>query len=52
MFILQAEKVAAKMIAERRMTGTIDQIDGVVYFKSEHLKAGSQYNTTHAMPGV
>ena len=33
--IIQAEKVAAGMIAERRMSGSIDQIDGVVYFKSK-----------------
>ena len=32
---VQAEKVTARMIAERRMNGTIDQIDGVVYFKSK-----------------
>lgn len=36
MFVfVQAEKVAARMIAEKRMSGFIDQIDGVVYFKSE-----------------
>ena len=36
--ISQAEKVAAGMIAERRMSGSIDQIDGVVYFKSKFYK--------------
>ena len=29
--------MAARMIAERRMNGTIDQIDGVVYFKSKQV---------------
>ena len=29
--------MAARMIAETRMGGTIDQIDGVVYFKSKPL---------------
>ena len=32
---MQAEKVAARMIAEERMHGSIDQIDGVVYFQSK-----------------
>ena len=36
------------MIAERRMTGTIDQIDGVVYFKSEHLRL--VHNTIQHVP--
>lgn len=39
MTLAQAEKVAARMIAEKRMGGTIDQIDGVVYFKSKHVAA-------------
>ena len=36
---LQAEKVAAGMIAERRMEGSIDQIEGIVYFKSQWMWA-------------
>lgn len=31
----RAEKVAARMIGEKRMSGSIDQIDGVVYFKKQ-----------------
>ena len=31
----QAEKIAAKMISEGRMDGSIDQIASVVYFKRE-----------------
>ena len=31
--------MAAGMIAERRMIGSIDQIDGVVYFKSKFEEA-------------
>ena len=27
--------MAARMIAEHRMSGSIDQIDGIVYFKSK-----------------
>lgn len=33
----QAEKVAARMIAEKRMSGTIDQIDAIVYFKKQEM---------------
>ena len=33
----QAEKVAARMISENRMSGTIDQIDGIVYFKKQEM---------------
>ena len=42
--LLQAEKVAARMIAEERMHGSIDQIDGVVYFKS---KLACKWSTMH-----
>lgn len=31
----RAEKTAAKMISEERMPGSIDQIDGVIYFENE-----------------
>jgi len=33
---LRAEKVAAAMISEERMSGTIDQIDGFIYFYNEN----------------
>ena len=33
----QAEKVAARMISEGRMSGTIDQIDAFVYFKKPEV---------------
>ena len=33
----KAEKVAARMIAEERMSGTIDQIDGIVFFQSRSM---------------
>ena len=33
----KAEKVAARMIAEKRMNGSIDQIDGTVYFKKPEV---------------
>ena len=36
------------MIAEERMHGTIDQIDGVVYFKSEcHCSLSYNYTPLH-----
>ena len=31
---MQAEKTAARMISEERMKGTIDQVDGIIYFES------------------
>ena len=31
----QAEKVTAQMIGEGRMNGIIDQLQAIVYFKSE-----------------
>ena len=37
LYFLQAEKVAARMIAEKRMGGSIDQIDGIVYFKKQDV---------------
>ncbi len=30
----QAEKIASKMIGEGRMTGYIDQIEGLIYFET------------------
>ena len=29
--------MAARMIAEKRMSGTIDQIDAIVYFKKQEM---------------
>ena len=34
----QAEKVAAKMISEGRMFGSIDQLQAIVYFKRECMQ--------------
>lgn len=31
----KAERIASKMISEKRMTGTIDQIDGIIQFEKE-----------------
>ena len=33
---IQAEKIAARMISEDRMEGSIDQIASVVYFKRKY----------------
>jgi hypothetical protein len=32
---LQAEKIAAQMISEGRMKGSIDQLDGYIEFEGE-----------------
>ncbi|KAJ3412805.1 COP9 signalosome complex subunit 4 [Chytridiales sp. JEL 0842] len=36
----QAEKVASKMISEQRLVGSIDQMDELIYFKSEKVLPG------------
>ncbi|KAJ1546069.1 COP9 signalosome complex subunit 4 [Nowakowskiella sp. JEL0078] len=33
----QAEKIAARMAGEGRMTGTVDQIDRLIHFKTSHI---------------
>ena len=35
----RAEKIASQMISEGRMSGHIDQIDGIVYFECEFFLA-------------
>lgn len=37
----KAERIASMMIAEERLTGYIDQIDGIVYFESESSRQSS-----------
>ena len=51
----KAEKVAARMIAEKRMDGFIDQIDAIVYFNSKlrmwntYLHVGYWHETYHML---
>ena len=40
--------MAARMIAEKRMSGTIDQIDGVLYFKSKTSLIHGLSKQTHS----
>ncbi|KAF8568261.1 hypothetical protein P879_09656 [Paragonimus westermani] len=37
----EAESIASQMITEDRLTGQVDQIDGVIHFKGIHLTGGS-----------
>ena len=48
--LVQAEKVAARMIAEKRMVGSIDQIDRVIYLKSELIHSNSFPYHSHTPP--
>ena len=38
-FLFQAERIASQMISEGRMSGSIDQIDGVVHFESKSKRS-------------
>ena len=38
----RAERVAARMIAEGRMMGTVDQLDSIIYFGGGEIGAGAQ----------
>ena len=40
------------MIAEKRMNGSIDQIDGIVYFKSKSVLYHVQCSYTYTMPCI
>ena len=41
-FLFQAERIASQMISEGRMSGSIDQIDGVVHFESKSKRSSQR----------